>query len=283
MSSKKSKTDQAIVSKLVHEIHMIHHDEESTEIPMQYLLVKYGGRKAFLLETSEYSPETVQKFLALAKEIGLNVTKDRLGLESSPRYLIHAGKLKTIPRNDEDLGALLGFKDPGGDFGDWRHSRTTLDISPTAETCGFGCVGASTTELVKGNRQEIEAFADMKVRSFNNVMTKLGLPYRFDYGIQEKHGSLRRSEELKRMNMKYIRTNKHLYINDLWNQLNGDENHPFLLLFETVIKNKETLKRYLPFYLYFYRLINDDKVMYDTKTIIKRLNKKFLELLSTFE
>lgn len=275
---KKSKTNDNIVTKLVE---LIHNHDEYNEIPMQYLLVKFGGRKAYLLETTHYSEEMVQKFLSLAKEIGLHISKDRLGLEHAPRYLIHSSPIKRLPRNDEELGALLGFKDPGGDYSDGRHPRTTLSISTNAETCSGGCQSAGTVELAKGTRQEIEQFAEKKVNSFNQVMIQLGLPYRFEYVISVKDGSLKRAEELMKMNMKYIRENKRHYISDMWNELSGDDDHPFLLLFEMVIKNKKMLSKYLPFYSYFYHLINDDDR--DNKTIVKRLNKKFYEFLNEFK
>lgn len=251
------------------------HREEFREIPMQLLLVKFGARKAYLLESSEYNRETVKKAVSLARSIGLRVSKDRLGLSHAPRYLIYIdGKIGRLPRTDEELGALLGFKDPGGEYGDWRKNRTTLVISEIQ-------TGAGTTELVQGTRREIETFADRKVRSFNGVMMNLGLPYRFEYLIQEQDGSAKRAAELDRLNMKYIRENKNKYIQDLWNELNGDMDHPFILLFEDVIKKKKLLARYVPFYRYFYDLINRDNNV-DNKTIMKRLNKNFGALLKTF-
>lgn len=259
-----SKKDK-IVNKLVG---LIQNHKEYGEIPMQFLLVKFGGRKAFLLETTSYEPSLVQKILALAKEIGLHVSKDRLGLKHAPRYLIYNEVIR-LPRTDEELGTLLGFKDPGGEYADGKQPRTTLLVAENES-------GASTAELVQGSRSEIEKFAEKKVNSFNQVMIKLGLPYRFEYGIQTDDGTLIRADKLEKLNMKYVRENKHKYIEDLWNELSGND-HPFILLFNHVIKNKNLLMKYLPFYTYFYRLINEDGI--DNKTIVKRLNKKFCEFL----
>lgn len=241
------------------------HDQEYREIPMQFLLVKFGGRKAYLFETVSFQPETVKKVLSLAREIGLRVSKDRLSVKDSPRYLIYQGKINRLPRTHEELGALLGFKDPGGNFFDSRHSRISLSID---EIGGLG----GTVELTTSDRKEVEAFAEKKVRSFDQVMIDLGLPYRFEYSIQEIDGSLKRASELEKLNMKYIRMNKRKYLDDLWNELNGDEEHPFILLFNRATRSKKMMTKYLSFYSSFYCMINNGEPM-DRQKIVDEFVK----------
>lgn len=255
---------------------------ELGEEPMNFLLVLHGARKASLLETSNYDADLVTKLLTLAKDVGLHVTRDPLSIDEVPRYWIYKSirSIRHIPQTDEEIGSLLGFKEPGGDFSNAKEGRKILIIEEKSGRFGtVEIVNAKTDDI------EIEKWAETKVKQFNQVMSKLDLPYRFDYGIQHEDGTLKRAKELEQLNVRYIQKNRHHYINDMWNELDIEQDHPFLILFQHIIKNKKLLSTYQPFFSYVYKLIHGkelegtktqiDKMIVDRK---KKLFKKFSEI-----
>jgi hypothetical protein len=256
------------------------------------LLVKHNARQAYLFETSNFLTENVgdqehmsyiSSFLRLISSIGLFYQLDPISFPDYPRYWVSKEKIKKIPINDEEIGQLLGFKDPGGDYFNFREKRLTLRIKE--EITGSGIL----TEILSPHMiSKVQEHAKEKVESFNKVinninhMYHLDMPYHFIYMIEQDDGTLKRLEELQKMNMKYLNDNKKDYMNDLENvlDLQGEEvlMHPIMDLFKKSLKDKKLFKKYLPLFEYIYELYNEDSG--DYKTIINLINRRFIDLLT---
>lgn len=221
---------------------------------LNLLLVKHGGRKAYLLETAEFENENEKEVLELPKRMGLVIQKDVTSVPNFPRYWIVRERLKMVPKDDDEIGALLGFKDSGGDFGDSKHDRVELKIySPM--------IGSSivTVEMVQGGPKDPAnlAHARGKVKAFNDVMKHLGLPYRFRHKFTQLDGSLTRLDKLRELDEVYIRKHIHDYVNmDL-----SDTVHDWPRLRDPVrkwLRNKDMLRQHLPFFEYMYAVLHGD-------------------------
>ncbi len=244
------------------------------------LLVHYGGRKAFLLESSNFthSEHNIEEILKIISDTSLHVEKDITGLEDYPRYWVTKEKLDKVPKTDEEIGHLLGMKDPGGDFYDYRKKRLTLTINE--EKTGADV----TTELLKGDMKDIDnvMFAKNKADSFTTVMTQHHLPYTFVYTLEQDDGTVKRLKELKNENMDYMIEHIHEYKNDLANALlKVDNTHPIITLFHRAVsKNKKLFHHYLPLFVYIYNVFNkDENIDFDKKQ--SNINKKFIDLIES--
>jgi len=249
------------------------------------LLVHYGGRKAFLLESSNYtdSEHNIEEILKIISDTSLHVEKDITALEDYPRYWITKEKIDKIPETYEEIGHLLGMKNPGGDFYDYRKKRLTLTINE--EKTGVDV----TTELLKGDMKDIDnvMFAKNKADSFTAVMIQHHLPYTFVYTLVQDDGTVKRLKELKNVNMDYMIEHIYEYKNDLANALLERGNtHPIITLFlRAVTKNKKLFHTYLPLFVYIYKVENkevDNKyenIDFDEKQ--SNINKKFVDLIES--
>jgi len=244
------------------------------------LLVLHGGRKAYLFESSNFiqmsDKRKTDDLLKIAKDYGLFVQKDPVSLEDYPRYWIVKEKLNKIPLTDEDIGELLGMKDPGGDYFNYKKKRLTLYINESTKKANI------TTELVKGDKTDKENIdhAKNRVDTFNAIMIELGLPYRFSYIFEQDDGTLKRAKELKIKNMKYIQENVKEYVNDISNLVViRDNHHPLMDLFEKCAKNDALLTAYLPVYMHIYRLFNNGLHAGEVEASkrIQKINKKFVD------
>jgi hypothetical protein len=249
---------------------------------LNLLLVKYGARKAFLLESSNFvgEEEYVKEILNIASDIGLCKTRDIISLEDHPRYWITKEKLNNIPETDEDIGDLLGMKNPGGEFYDYTKKRLSLSIFE--EKTG----GVATTELLLGDMkdEDNQLFAKKKTRSFNKVMKNLNLPYKFVYNFDQNDGAIKRLEELERRNIDYIREHIREYTNDIDNCIIRRDNNPIIDLFKRSIfiyeNNQLLFNKYLPLFIYIYKLLIDEvgeTSDFDTK--MEDINSKFIDLI----
>jgi hypothetical protein len=245
------------------------------------LLVLYGGRKAFLLETVNFiGTEYAQDILNIASDIGLYKTDDILSLEDHPRYWITKGKLDKIPETREEIGELLGMKNPGGEFYDYTKKRLILDIY---EEMG----GDITTELLSGDIEDEDnkLFAKNKTRSFNKVMKSLNLPYKFVYHLQQDDGSDKRLKELERRNIDYIRKNMNQYKSDIGNCINRyDDSNPIIDLFQRSISiyenNKELFNKFFPLFIYILKVLIDEVgESPDFESKIEDIHNKFIDLI----
>jgi len=245
------------------------------------LLVKYGARKAYLLESAEFHGTEYTKYiLNISSNIGLCKTDDILTIEDYPRYWIHKGKLE-IPKTDEEIGELLGMKNPGRSYFDYTKKRLSLDI--IEEKTG----SSITTELLSGDikDEDNKIFAKNKVDSFNKVMKSLNLPYTFVYILQQDDGSEKRLQELERRNINYIRKNINNYINDINNCIVKHDDNPIEDLFKrsiSIYKNNSLLfNKFVPLFIYIYKVFNDEVASesQDFKTKIQDIHNKFIDLI----
>ena len=235
------------------------------------LLVQYNARTAYLLETSEMI--NIKDPLQYPKFLGLDIKIDPLSYEEHPRYWISKpGVIKNPPLDDEGIGHLLGMKDPGKDYFDFRTPRITLRIfEKLTET-------PITTEIIDDNKDN-EEYAQKKVKRFNKVMKHLHLPYRFDFKFERDDGTVRRYHALLH-NIEYVRDHKHEYIDDMSNGLTKypDDIHPLIELFEKSIESDEKYKKVLPIFLRFYENFNETLIV-DIEKIQKDINQLIVDFM----
>lgn len=256
-------------------IRMINDDKYKDVIDflINLILVKYGGRNAYLFESSNNNLKNfgVDKLLSHSLELGFNIEKDLLSLEEHPRYWIFKGKLDKIPKTEEEIGELLGFRDPGGDYFDYKNKRLSLTIyEEKTKTNIF-------SQLLKGDIKDNENidYAEETVKKFNNIMDILKLNYKFSYSLSQDDGTIKRKKELENENIRYLKKNKDEYINDFQNIF--DKNHPINNLFKKIVSgngNKKLLKKCLSLFLYFYKQFNKEQF-----NIQDKINKMFINLI----
>ncbi len=258
--------DSILINMLTNDDFMGIYKRGKYDFILNIFLVKYDARKAYLFEWSNYSNMSREKceecevssFLKIISSLGLHYDLDPQSIPGYPRYFVSKEKLKNIPDDDEQIGQLLGFKDPGGNFYDYTQKRITLYIK---EVITGVCI---ITEILSPLRNihdtDVQEHAREKVDSFNKVMCQLNMPYHFIYEIEEKDGSIKRLEELKKMNLKYIDENKEYYIEyDLENSVLPEdaENNYIINIFKKCLSDKNLLSKYLPLFEYIYELYND--------------------------
>jgi hypothetical protein len=126
--------------------------QDINDFLLNLLLVKYKARNAYLLESANFinSEYSVFDMLNLSKTIGFLITKDITSLPNYPRYWISIEKLNKVPETDEEIGTLLGMKNPGGDYYNYKNKRLYLYINE--EKTGVNI----TTELVLVNINDID-------------------------------------------------------------------------------------------------------------------------------
>ncbi len=261
-------------------IQMIKESNNNTILDFLFnlLLVKYEAREAYLLEVANYMNEDIDTLLIIASDIELFIKKDKLSLENYPRYFITKKILKKEPDSDEEIGNLLGMKDAGGYYFNYKMKRLDLQIYEEKMDTSI------TSEVVLGDINDIDnqKYAEDKVNKFNNVMIKLKLPYRFVYKYNQDDGTIKRFEELKMKNLEYIIQNKDEYINDLANEILGDEkSHPIIILFNKSIANMRLFNIYYPLFMYIYDIINNEILQYKNyHEKVENINNKFIEIIS---
>lgn len=245
---------------------------------LNLILVIHGGRKAYLFETIELLPDhekDVTMLLTLSKEIGLFVKKDPLNYEHAPRYWISREKLEKIPETDVEMGTLLGFKDPGAEYNGYKKKSLSLRIAEKKTDTII------LVEVLLGDKEDAEnqAHASDLIHRFDTIMKELELPYRFEFGFNQNDGTLKRVEELTMENMSYLKMHEHDYISDIWNEDIAID-HPIILLFKRCVNDSSLLHRFLPFYLYLYRVINKQILSKDELEIKKqKINKAFTKII----
>jgi hypothetical protein len=252
------------------------------EFIFNLILVGNYGRKSYLLESSdflysEYPEYSISNLLEIVSVCGLYYKIDITSMNEYPRYWITKEKLNNTPNNDKEIGELLGMKDPGGEYFNFKEKRVFLDISE--EKTGANII----TEIVLGDIDDIEnqQYAKHKIHIFNKIMNHLNLPYNFVYNFTKDDGTLKRMNELKKKNMKYLIENKYQYINDFDNIIYLPEDinniHPIINLFNLCLDNKKLLKKYLSLFIYIYQqLHNEDN---DINLKVNLINRKFIDLL----
>ncbi len=246
---------------------------------MNVLLVYYEARPAYLLETSEFvhlsDKYKANDLLDIIKDQGLFAKKDILSLEEYPRYWVTKKKMLSIPRSDKKIGEWLGMKDPGNDYYDYKKKRLSLSIIETTTDSNI------TTEILLGDKNDIENIehAEQRIKRFNEQMIQHDLPYRFIYVFNQDDGTIKRLQELKSKNIKYMIENKQDYINDFYNALlKTEDTHPLIPLFEHCIKYPTVLNMYLPIYLYVYHVFNEDILKNDDfSSKMLKINEKFAD------
>jgi hypothetical protein len=230
---------------------------EISDFLLNLLLVKYQARKAYLFETSNYKEKNTKDMLQIALDNGLSIKKDVISLPEFPRYWISKGDLYKIPETDEEIGVLLGMKDPGGEYYDYTHKRLSLDIYEHHTGSNI------TSELLQGDIRDINniRYAIQKVESFNKVIDDLSClksKYHFIYELHQDDGSLKRLKELSKKNMKYIRDHKQDYLNDLYNAVSDDEYERIKTLFNESVNSNKLFNNYLPMFVEIYNSYNDE-------------------------
>lgn len=254
---------------------------------LNLLLVKYDARKAYLFEAANFSiseenrEKDISSFLKIISSLGLHYDLDPQSIDYPyPRYFVSKEKLKNVPDDDEQIGQLLGFKDPGGDFFNYRNKRISVRISEVISGVEI------MVEILSPHRNiddiDVLEHAREKVNSFNRVMHYLKLPYHFKYEIQQQDGTIKRLEELKKMNLKYLNENSYYYIEyDLENALAADDEpqkHPIVSIFKECLKDKNLLRKYLPLFEYMYDLFNNIEE-YNHQRRLNLINKFCINLL----
>ena len=264
---------------------------------LNLLLVHFGARQAFLLETSNLDRSLkmarLEEIIKRLRSADVHVYLDPIsvgGLEEKykpymGKELIHKGfptvseeeyprfwvtrsdkKIK-IPITDEEVGKLLGMKDPGGEYYDFTKKRTSLSIMEK----GTG-LEITAELLMGGDEEENKMFAREKVKSFTDVMKQLDLPYRFRAEIKVNDGTTIRARELAQGNTKYVVENQKEYLNDLTNIL--PEHHVVVGVFKKMMREKKLVKKYVPMYLFFYRSFHPKK---DLFRIEKAINERVVK------
>lgn len=228
--------------------------DEYHEVPFQLLLVKYGARKLYLFG-GDFSDKQLETILNVASENGLHM----IPVEDDDNrhiYWIYT-HLDHLPNVDDEteIGSLLGFMEPGGDYSNQQRHRKKLSISVI--DANKSLVASITDEMIlDADQKEIEEFAQQKIDTFDSVMIRLELPYRFVYTITQDHGTLRREQALRDEDMEFLLTNEQQYIREFNDFL--DLFHPLSLLFSHVIHHPRAFRRYLPVFLYVYQIINQE-------------------------
>ena len=248
-------------------INMLKKNNDIYDFLFNLLLVNYGARKAYLLESVEFG-DKISDILELLKFSDFSIEKDILSIEDYPRYWITKDKLKHIPEHDEEIGHLLGMKNPGGNYGDSKNKRVYLTI-----------IEEKTNTVVKAeilmgdkNDKDNKLHAKSDVNKFNKVMRDLNLPYKFIYKLEQDDGTIIRFEEMKRKNIKYIKKNRILYRDDLYN--NADDY--ISKLFISSINDKKLFSKYLPLFMYVYQIINEEILSQeDDKIKLEYINEMF--------
>lgn len=275
------RTSPTADKKMERVITMLKSDTYATirDVLLNLLLVHYGGRNAFLLESANYtnSEYKIEDLLRILSETSLHVVKDSTSLPDYPRYWVTKEKLKSKPETDEEIGQLLGMKNPGGEFYDYTKKRLSLRIKEKK-------TGATiTTELLKGDIKDADniAFSKQKAESFHVVMKSLGLPYTFTYHLEQDDGTKKRLHELKEENMDYLKEHLAEYKDDLVNALLEKEGtHPIIILFEKAVSTPHKLFRtYLPLFVSIFKMFNKDSYIDDKKQT--KINKKFVEIIQS--
>jgi hypothetical protein len=255
--------------------------QDINDFLLNLLLVKYKARNAYLLESANFikSEYSVFDMLNLSKTIGFLITKDITSLPNYPRYWISIEKLNKVPETDEEIGTLLGMKNPGGDYYNYKNKRLYLYINE--EKTGVNI----TTELVLGNINDIDnkQFAINKINDFNEIMTNLNLPYIFTYDFSEDDGTIIRHNELSIKNIEYIKNNYNNYINDFLNilSIHQETDHIIITLFNRCLDNNKLLDKYISIFLYVYQVINEEILEFeDYKSKLEYINNKFIDLIN---
>jgi hypothetical protein len=228
---------------------------EISEFLLNLLLVKYEARKAYLFETANYKQKNTKDMLQIALDNGLSIQKDLLSLDEFSRYWISKGKLYKIPETDEEIGFLLGMKDPGGEYYDYKNKRLSLDIYEHNTGSNI------TSELLIGDIGDIDniRYAIEKVELFNKVIDDLSLKshYHFVSEFHQDDGSIKRLRELSKKNMKYIREHKQDYLNDLYNALSDEEYERLKIIFIDSLNSNKLFNNYLPMFIDIYHSYNE--------------------------
>jgi hypothetical protein len=260
---------------------------------LNLLLVQFGARQAFLIETANLDRGLKKaRFSEIIKRLhsaGIHAYLDPISVEGlEEKYkpylgkeLIHVGfpalsdeenprfwvtrsdKKMNIPTTEEEVGILLGMKDPGGDYYHFTKKRTFLSIVEQ----GTGL--EITAEVLKGDKEENKAFAKEKANSFTEAMKQAGLPYRFRAKLEVDDGTVVRAHELAQGNTEYVVEHQKEYLNDLTNILS--EHHVVVLVFKRMMREKKLVKKYIPLYLSFYRIFRPEK---DLFRVEERINEK---------
>ena len=261
-------------------------DNEDNEYKYQFLdfslnmvLVYCGARDAYLLETSNFGEredksKMIEKCLKYVEDLGFYMLLDPQSIEGYPRYFITKFKIVNVPEDDESVGTLLGMKDPGEEYYDYRNDRTILkfvEVNSNVEIM---------SQIVKSNenKKNIE-YAEYKIGLFNKVMNEVNLPYRFMFNLVTIEGTYRRQKELKLKNMNYIKEHKEEYIDDLSNGLvkYPSDQHTLFVLFDRCVNNKKMFNTFLPLFLEFYSLFNTLDINIEENQRI--LNEKMVDII----
>lgn len=245
------------------------------DFSLNLVLVYYGARDAYLFESSNIKSDKddTEKYLKCAEDLGFFILLDPQSMPDDPRYFITKFKIVNLPEDDESVGTLLGMKDPGEDYFDYRKTRTIIRFVEINTDVHI------ITEIVKtGDNKNIE-YAQYKIEKFNKVMEDLNLSYKFRFDLEITDGTYKREQELKFKNINYAKKNKEEYINDLSNGLVSypSDQHPLFILFDRCLYNKKMFNVYLPLFLEFYSLFNS--FQNDIVENQRILNEKMIDIM----
>jgi len=276
------------IRSIIHELKRGDLAPDYASVLLNLLLVQLDGRRAYLMVTANLKTVTLSEIVPLLRPLGICLYLDPISVGEKEEYkpfynkdllvyglpsafsegeypgfwIMKPGTVKEegIPLTDEEVGALLGMKDPGGDYFDFTRQRTSLSIVER-ET------GAEVTaELLMGDKEENRPFAEEKANTFTEVMKKVGLPYRFRAKLEVNDGTTIRARERAQGNTRYVVEHQKEYLNDLTNIL--PEHHVVVRVFKRMMREKKLVKKYVPLYLSFYRLYRPDKDMLRVESVI---------------
>ena len=208
---------------------------------LQLLLVHEGARKAYLLETGndEFHISHLLILELFAKDLPLSITTDPLSNPQFPCYFIHKEPID-VPKNDEDIGKLLGMFRPGGDFGNYWKKRYYLEIYHQGTQMFAEILGVDSID-----NEQFDIYYEEKKKMWNGVLEKYQLPFSFDFRVSVDDGRKFRHQKLLELDIDYITSHQEKYENDMFNSCKDEkelDNHLNLLekwIKVRVITNKQ--------------------------------------------
>jgi hypothetical protein len=171
---------------------------------------------------------------------------DKLSLDNYPRFIVYNYKLDFYPKDDSEMGKVLGFFCATHDYGNFMKDRIGLEIWIDVGGVEEYQVYAEVCEKELLNLRQVKEFLRNKVRLYNRVMKDLGFDIKFQGKIKLVTGILSLIEKVKEKDIEYISKNFSEYNNYFYNFGNGELHQYILKNFDSI----EKIKKNLDFYYY---------------------------------